>query len=393
MTSLDPAIAARLKRTRRRPGAGGRAAARHRRGADARLDGRRGAGPDADAPAGRRTGAAAGRSTGSRARPPATASGSRRSGSTATATPCWSRSTRRARPATPATAPASTPTCCWPAPWLTRRPMAERAGRTFGPVVLLGLAARPGSRPSPATKPGRGSTGPRPGLGMTLSRSLAASAVDAAAAGALALVVLAAWGVLLVTRGRVRRAVAVLGAAGRRSGCSSPSSSAGPRPPDSLRATCADPRCGTDVGRRTPAGSGRRPSGRCCRWSPPCSPSAGAGLARDGQPVRRARAGRPAPVADPRSSRASTCGGPWTRAATPPPDRLNRLCPARPHHDQPTRSPACLTTTATPRSLDRRRGGAARLRGGRHRADVRPGQHAVFWVGVALGVGSLWSSP
>ena len=43
-------------------------------------------------------------------RPPR--SGSRRSASTATATPCWSRSTRRAPPATPATAPASTPTSC-----------------------------------------------------------------------------------------------------------------------------------------------------------------------------------------------------------------------------------------------------------------------------------------
>ena len=58
VTSLDPAIAARLKRNRRRAGARRRAAARHRRGADARLDGRRGAGPHPRRPAGRRTGAA-----------------------------------------------------------------------------------------------------------------------------------------------------------------------------------------------------------------------------------------------------------------------------------------------------------------------------------------------
>ena len=70
--SLDPAIAARLKRTADGLVPGDRAAARHRRGADARLDGRRGAGPHARRPAGRRTGAAPGRSTGSRARPPAT---------------------------------------------------------------------------------------------------------------------------------------------------------------------------------------------------------------------------------------------------------------------------------------------------------------------------------
>ncbi|BFO20679.1 hypothetical protein SHKM778_70670 [Streptomyces sp. KM77-8] len=42
--------------------------------------------------------------------PPATSSGSSRSPWTATPTPCWSRSTRSAPPATPAPAPASTPT-------------------------------------------------------------------------------------------------------------------------------------------------------------------------------------------------------------------------------------------------------------------------------------------
>ena len=44
----------------------------------------------------------------SRARRPATSSGSSRWRWTATATPCWSGSTRSARPATPATGPVST---------------------------------------------------------------------------------------------------------------------------------------------------------------------------------------------------------------------------------------------------------------------------------------------
>src|SRR5690606_16978314 len=63
-------------------------------------------------PAAAPTGPAAAASTGSRATPPATSSGCGRSPWTATPTPCWSRSTRSAPPATPGPAPASTPTCC-----------------------------------------------------------------------------------------------------------------------------------------------------------------------------------------------------------------------------------------------------------------------------------------
>ena len=155
---LDPAVVGAPAPQRRRPGPGDRAAARHRRGADARLDGRRGAGPhpghrprDVLEPQPRR-------STGSRARPPATASGSRRSASTATATRCCSRSTRRARPATPARAPASTPTCSGRRtrmprrPWLTAaagssrgRPRCRRVRpRGAGRRQALGRARRPG---------------------------------------------------------------------------------------------------------------------------------------------------------------------------------------------------------------------------------------------------------
>lgn len=52
-------------------------------------------------------GAAAARSSGTRARRAATCRRSRSSGSTAIAIRCWSRSTRRVRPAIPATVPAS----------------------------------------------------------------------------------------------------------------------------------------------------------------------------------------------------------------------------------------------------------------------------------------------
>ena len=77
--------------------------------------------------------------------------------------------------------------------------------RTFGPavaagVVAAGLAAFAGHQPwASGTASG--------GLGEL---SLTVEAGRVPAANALALVVLACWGVLLVTRGRVRRVVAVL---------------------------------------------------------------------------------------------------------------------------------------------------------------------------------------
>ncbi|GAA4697502.1 Trp biosynthesis-associated membrane protein [Nocardioides nanhaiensis] len=81
--------------------------------------------------------------------------------------------------------------------------------RTFGPVVLVGLAsagalAVAGAQPwqSPDTD------------SVTAQITAAAaggSALEAPLVTALGLVLLAAWGVVLVTRGRVRRGVAVLG--------------------------------------------------------------------------------------------------------------------------------------------------------------------------------------
>jgi uncharacterized membrane protein (TIGR02234 family) len=86
--------------------------------------------------------------------------------------------------------------------------MAERR-RTFGPVVLLGLA----SATLVAVAGNR--TWAEADSGAARDVSSLALSVDAGkmpAATAMALVLLACWGVVLVTRGRVRRAVAALGA-------------------------------------------------------------------------------------------------------------------------------------------------------------------------------------
>lgn len=84
----------------------------------------------------------------------------------------------------------------------TRVPEPRSRRRTFGPVVLLGLAAAgltaiAGNNPV-ADADARG------GFAITYDAHLPL-------ATALGLVVLACWGVVLVTRGRMRRAVASLG--------------------------------------------------------------------------------------------------------------------------------------------------------------------------------------
>jgi uncharacterized membrane protein (TIGR02234 family) len=87
--------------------------------------------------------------------------------------------------------------------------MAERRHRrSFGPVVLLGLA----SATLVAVAGNR--TWVEADSGSARDVSSLALSVDAGkmpAATAMALVLLASWGVVLVTRGRVRRLVAALG--------------------------------------------------------------------------------------------------------------------------------------------------------------------------------------
>jgi uncharacterized membrane protein (TIGR02234 family) len=76
--------------------------------------------------------------------------------------------------------------------------------RTFGPVVLVGLLA--------AALTAVASAKPWAELrGSTLVPHSVAESGRSPLAGALALVLLAAWGVVLVTRGRARRGVALLG--------------------------------------------------------------------------------------------------------------------------------------------------------------------------------------
>jgi uncharacterized membrane protein (TIGR02234 family) len=92
--------------------------------------------------------------------------------------------------------------------------MADATRRTFGPVVLLGLAsaglaALAGSRAwvgfDVGDDAGSGSAAYSSTIGVSLD-ALPEAPLDAA----LAFVVLASWGVLLVTRGRVRRGMALL---------------------------------------------------------------------------------------------------------------------------------------------------------------------------------------
>jgi hypothetical protein len=87
---------------------------------------------------------------------------------------------------------------------------AQRVGgrRSFGPTVLVGLAAGVLAAVA-AGRDWASATGT--GGGVRVSASTTGSS-SAPLAVALALVALAAWGVVLVLRGRVRRWVAVLGA-------------------------------------------------------------------------------------------------------------------------------------------------------------------------------------
>ncbi len=92
-------------------------------------------------------------------------------------------------------------------------PAAPAGGRrSFGPVVLLGLTSA-GLAAVASAKPWIGGASESAGTDASM-----AAVVDTGTryplASAVSLVLLASWGVLLVTRGRVRRAFAVLAAVG-----------------------------------------------------------------------------------------------------------------------------------------------------------------------------------
>jgi len=82
--------------------------------------------------------------------------------------------------------------------------------RTFGPVVLVGLASA-GLTAVAAAKTWATATGTNANAGHLAGATAVDSAGQVPLASALALVVLAAWGVVLVTRGLVRRVIAVVG--------------------------------------------------------------------------------------------------------------------------------------------------------------------------------------
>ena len=93
-------------------------------------------------------------------------------------------------------------------------PVPDKRRRSFGPVVLVGLAsaglaAVAGTKPWASGTSGSVDSTADAVTAMGASSPLA-SAAESPLAGALALVVLACWGVLLVTRGRFRLAIAVL---------------------------------------------------------------------------------------------------------------------------------------------------------------------------------------
>ncbi len=90
---------------------------------------------------------------------------------------------------------------------MSGEPRTDPRRRTFGPVVLLGLAggtlaAVAGAKPWAEVEEGSSA--------FALA-AVSDSAGEMPVAAALSLVALATWGVVLVTRGRFRRAVVVLG--------------------------------------------------------------------------------------------------------------------------------------------------------------------------------------
>ena len=90
--------------------------------------------------------------------------------------------------------------------------MADNRRRTFGPVLLVGLAAGAllavaGGRPW-AVPDGEAALESGGAVGFSIEET---GLTEMSLVSALGLVVLATWGVLLVTRGRARRALAVVG--------------------------------------------------------------------------------------------------------------------------------------------------------------------------------------
>ncbi len=91
---------------------------------------------------------------------------------------------------------------------MAERPRDRARSRSFGPTVLVGLAAAALTAVA-ASRDWAHASGRSAGVDVTAT---AAGSSSAPLAVALGLVALAAWGVVLVLRGRARRVVAVVGA-------------------------------------------------------------------------------------------------------------------------------------------------------------------------------------
>lgn len=114
--------------------------------------------------------------------------------------------------------------------------MAERTrSRSFGPTVLVGLAAAALTAVA-ASRTWAHASGRSAGIDVAASSTGSSSAPLAVA---LALVSLAAWGVVLVLRGRARRVVAVVGALAAAGVVAATVVSAGRAQHDAVRAVLA----------------------------------------------------------------------------------------------------------------------------------------------------------
>ena len=256
--------------------------------------------------------------------------------------------------------------------------MAERAGA--GPSARsswLGLAsagARRRRRQPAVGRAGRRAPARRPALA---ARSAATTRPTVPLAAALALVLLACWGVLLVTRGRVRRVVACSALLAARRHAGDGRRSALRSATDGLRDDLAEARRRPTsttaapawfwVGRRRvpslAVAAARWPCAWCRRW-----PEMGSRYDAPERPPPTPRDGRPA----------STCGRPSTRAATRPCRSSGlatpRLSPAR--HRRRTQEPACRPPRQHPAAWTAVSVAMLGLRRRRRRPDARPGQHA-----------------
>ena len=253
--------------------------------------------------------------------------------------------------------------------------MADARRRTFGPVVLLGLASA-GLAAVAGNRAWIEWTGESKGQNSLLTISGDDSADGSRWPVPWPSCVLACWGVLLVTRGRVRRVIAGVGVVTSIGmvvtailGCTAQ--------PPTVSATTSPSSAPTIL---TTASTGWYwiylaravlavvTTLAAVRLVP--------GVAGDGQPLRR-----PAdrPHRPPRGRPAWTCGGPSTRGATRPCRTTGpvtpRLSPSTMTAEHPQEH-AWLPPRQHAGRLDRSLGRDARVRRRRYRPDARPDQHA-----------------